>query len=196
MYASTGLVARDSGGERGTEMACEVASGFPSIGMKSSIAPPLSDVDAAPAAETTDVGRTTPVEPLLAESSDRFCMFPVRYQEIWKMYKMAEASFWTGACASLVPSLWHACTDRFAKRSVHALSNQPWRYSVFVRVSPYVQRQHHAATCPSVADSLSFRRPHVHGVNFARKICTFSVSCVFSNIMCARVLCICIYVCV
>ena len=39
------------------------------------------------------------VEPLLAESSDRFCMFPVRYQEIWKMYKMAEASFWTGTRA-------------------------------------------------------------------------------------------------
>ena len=34
-------------------------------------------------------------EPLLAESSDRFCMFPVRYGDIWEMYKKAEASFWT-----------------------------------------------------------------------------------------------------
>ena len=35
-------------------------------------------------------------EPLLTPSSDRFCMFPIRYQEIWRMYKQAESSFWTG----------------------------------------------------------------------------------------------------
>ena len=34
-------------------------------------------------------------EPLLAESTDRFCMFPIQYEDIWKMYKQAEASFWT-----------------------------------------------------------------------------------------------------
>lgn len=35
-------------------------------------------------------------EPLLAESSERFCMFPIQYQDIWEMYKKHEASFWTG----------------------------------------------------------------------------------------------------
>jgi ribonucleoside-diphosphate reductase subunit M2 len=35
-------------------------------------------------------------EPLLDENNDRFCMFPIKYPEIWEMYKKAEASFWTG----------------------------------------------------------------------------------------------------
>ncbi|EGW33444.1 uncharacterized protein SPAPADRAFT_50323 [Spathaspora passalidarum NRRL Y-27907] len=34
-------------------------------------------------------------EPLLKENSRRFVMFPIRYHEIWQMYKKAEASFWT-----------------------------------------------------------------------------------------------------
>jgi ribonucleotide reductase beta subunit family protein with ferritin-like domain len=36
-----------------------------------------------------------PVEPILVENSDRFVLFPIKHQEIWKMYKKAEASFWT-----------------------------------------------------------------------------------------------------
>ena len=35
-------------------------------------------------------------EPLLRDNPERFCMFPVKYQQIWEMYKKAEASFWTG----------------------------------------------------------------------------------------------------
>ncbi|ESK97534.1 ribonucleotide reductase small subunit [Moniliophthora roreri MCA 2997] len=34
-------------------------------------------------------------EPLLKESRRRFVLFPIQYQEIWRMYKRAEASFWT-----------------------------------------------------------------------------------------------------
>nr|OQO25768.1 Ribonucleoside-diphosphate reductase small chain [Rachicladosporium sp. CCFEE 5018] len=34
-------------------------------------------------------------EPILAENGQRFVLFPIRYQEIWQMYKKAEASFWT-----------------------------------------------------------------------------------------------------
>ncbi|CAO1620439.1 unnamed protein product [Sympodiomycopsis kandeliae] len=34
-------------------------------------------------------------EPLLVESTRRFVLFPIRYHEIWQMYKKAEASFWT-----------------------------------------------------------------------------------------------------
>ena len=36
-------------------------------------------------------------EPLLDDNPDRFCMFPIKYSNIWEMYKKAEASFWTGA---------------------------------------------------------------------------------------------------
>ncbi|KAB5557946.1 ribonucleotide reductase [Coniochaeta sp. 2T2.1] len=34
-------------------------------------------------------------EPLLAENPGRFVLFPIKYHEIWQMYKKAEASFWT-----------------------------------------------------------------------------------------------------
>ncbi|KAJ3074002.1 Ribonucleotide-diphosphate reductase (RNR), small subunit [Rhizoclosmatium hyalinum] len=35
------------------------------------------------------------VEPILAKNSKRFVLFPIKYQEVWQMYKKAEASFWT-----------------------------------------------------------------------------------------------------
>ncbi|KAF6148488.1 hypothetical protein GIB67_038843 [Kingdonia uniflora] len=34
-------------------------------------------------------------EPLLTPTPDRFSMFPIKYPEIWEMYKKAQASFWT-----------------------------------------------------------------------------------------------------
>merc|ERR1719346_200967 len=35
------------------------------------------------------------VEPLLKENPRRFVILPIQYDAIWKMYKKAEASFWT-----------------------------------------------------------------------------------------------------
>lgn len=34
-------------------------------------------------------------EPLLMEDKSRFVLFPIKHHDIWKMYKNAEASFWT-----------------------------------------------------------------------------------------------------
>src|ERR1700741_253547 len=34
-------------------------------------------------------------EPLLTENKDRFVLFPIKHNDIWQMYKKAEASFWT-----------------------------------------------------------------------------------------------------
>lgn len=34
-------------------------------------------------------------EPLLLENTRRFVLFPIKYHEVWQMYKKAEASFWT-----------------------------------------------------------------------------------------------------
>ena len=34
-------------------------------------------------------------EPMLAASSGRFVLFPIQHADVWKMYKQAEASFWT-----------------------------------------------------------------------------------------------------
>eukprot|EP00958_Prasinococcus_capsulatus_P018380 scaffold2141_cov350-Prasinococcus_capsulatus_cf.AAC.3 len=36
------------------------------------------------------------MEPILAKTNARFSMFPIKYQQVWEMYKKAEASFWTG----------------------------------------------------------------------------------------------------
>ncbi|XKL63212.1 hypothetical protein PGB90_005576 [Kerria lacca] len=35
------------------------------------------------------------LEPLLKENPGRFVVFPIKYHDIWKMYKKAEASFWS-----------------------------------------------------------------------------------------------------
>lgn len=35
-------------------------------------------------------------EPILMDKTQRFCTFPIRYKQLWEMYKKAEASFWTG----------------------------------------------------------------------------------------------------
>ena len=49
------------------------------------------------------VGLIQVSEPLLDENPDRFCMFPIKYREVWEMYKKAEASFWTGLHSSWTP---------------------------------------------------------------------------------------------
>lgn len=44
-------------------------------------------------------------EPILQENKDRFVLFPIKHQEIWHMYKKAEASFWTAEEIDLSPDL-------------------------------------------------------------------------------------------
>jgi ribonucleotide reductase beta subunit family protein with ferritin-like domain len=44
-------------------------------------------------------------EILLAENPNRFVLFPIKYPEVWKMYKKAEASFWTAEEIDLVPDM-------------------------------------------------------------------------------------------
>ncbi len=34
-------------------------------------------------------------EPILQENPNRFVLFPIQYNDVWQMYKQAEASFWT-----------------------------------------------------------------------------------------------------
>ena len=35
------------------------------------------------------------MEPLLTENPNRFVLFPIQHNDVWQMYKKAEASFWT-----------------------------------------------------------------------------------------------------
>eukprot|EP00892_Ulva_mutabilis_P008532 jgi/Ulvmu1/6050/UM027_0028.1 len=46
-------------------------------------------------------------EPLLTESTSRWCMFPVQYNSIWEYYKKAEASFWTAEEVDLAHDMKH-----------------------------------------------------------------------------------------
>lgn len=52
-------------------------------------------------------------EPILKEQNQRFCMFPIRYKELWEMYKKAEASFWTAEEVDLSRDMqqWEALSD-------------------------------------------------------------------------------------
>lgn len=60
--------------------------------------PDIEDQD-APEDKTPTVAPTIKpeeaYEPLLQENPQRFVLFPIKYHEIWQMYKKAEASFWT-----------------------------------------------------------------------------------------------------
>jgi len=46
-------------------------------------------------------------EPLLDPNPSRFCTFPIKYNDIWEMYKKAEASFWTVEEVDLSEDLKH-----------------------------------------------------------------------------------------
>jgi ribonucleoside-diphosphate reductase beta chain len=45
------------------------------------------------------------VEPILQESQNRFVLFPIQYDNIWKMYKAAVNSFWVAEEIDLQPDL-------------------------------------------------------------------------------------------
>uniref|UniRef100_A0A8C5QDU8 ribonucleoside-diphosphate reductase n=1 Tax=Leptobrachium leishanense TaxID=445787 RepID=A0A8C5QDU8_9ANUR len=46
-------------------------------------------------------------EPLLRKNPRRFVIFPIQYPDIWKMYKQAQASFWTPEEVDLSKDLTH-----------------------------------------------------------------------------------------
>ncbi|XP_056877480.1 ribonucleoside-diphosphate reductase subunit M2 B [Takifugu flavidus] len=52
-------------------------------------------------------GSETQGEPLLEENPRRFVIFPIQYPDIWKMYKQAQASFWTVEEVDLTKDLAH-----------------------------------------------------------------------------------------
>lgn len=59
----------------------------------------LATVEASTNASGTDPLSAAPegeaAEPILAESADRFVLFPIEYDSVWQMYKQAQASIWT-----------------------------------------------------------------------------------------------------
>ena len=63
-------------------------------------------------------------EPILTESENRFVLFPIQHQDVWEMYKKAEASFWTAEELDLAHDLvdWEKLSDneRFFIKNVLA----------------------------------------------------------------------------
>jgi ribonucleoside-diphosphate reductase beta chain len=52
-------------------------------------------------------------EPLLKENPNRFVLFPIAHQDVWEIYKKAEASFWTAEEVDLSKDTkdWETLTD-------------------------------------------------------------------------------------
>ncbi|XP_066530815.1 ribonucleoside-diphosphate reductase subunit M2 B isoform X1 [Hoplias malabaricus] len=51
--------------------------------------------------------QSTDDEPLLRENKRRFVIFPIQYPDIWRLYKQAQASFWTVEEVDLSKDLAH-----------------------------------------------------------------------------------------
>ena len=60
-------------------------------------------------------------EPLLKDNPNRFVVFPIEYHDIWRMYKKAEASFWTVEEVDLSKDLVH--WDLLKKEEKHFVSH-------------------------------------------------------------------------
>ncbi|KAK6255043.1 hypothetical protein SCA6_016348 [Theobroma cacao] len=60
-------------------------------------------------------------EPILKKQNQRFCMFPIRYQTLWEMYKKAEASFWTAEEVDLSQDVQH--WDALSNSEKHFISH-------------------------------------------------------------------------
>lgn len=64
------------------------------------------------------------IEPILKENKERFVLFPIQHEDIWKMYKQAEASFWTAEEIDLSHDLkdWERLTDGERHFITHVLA--------------------------------------------------------------------------
>jgi ribonucleoside-diphosphate reductase subunit M2 len=64
------------------------------------------------------------MEPLLDPNPDRFCAFPIKYHDIWEMYKKAEASFWTAEEIDLQEDIkhWNSLNENEQYFIIHVLA--------------------------------------------------------------------------
>jgi ribonucleoside-diphosphate reductase beta chain len=64
------------------------------------------------------------MEPLLTENPNRFVLFPIQHNDVWQMYKQAEASFWTAEEIDLSQDQkdWDALNDNERHFISHVLA--------------------------------------------------------------------------
>ena len=53
------------------------------------------------------------MDPLLAPSEERFCLFPIKYPDVYEFYKKSVASFWESSELDLSDDMahWERLTD-------------------------------------------------------------------------------------
>ena len=63
-------------------------------------------------------------EPILRENPGRFVIFPIKHDAVWKMYKQAEASFWTAEEIDLANDMtdWEKLNDNEQHFVSHVLA--------------------------------------------------------------------------
>jgi ribonucleoside-diphosphate reductase subunit M2 len=63
-------------------------------------------------------------EPLLEENPNRFVILPIKYSDIWKMYKDQMAAFWTAEEIDLATDVkdWEKLTDNERHFIKHVLA--------------------------------------------------------------------------
>jgi ribonucleoside-diphosphate reductase beta chain len=64
------------------------------------------------------------MEPILKQTTDRFVLFPIKYHDIWDMYKKAMASFWTAEEIDLYSDLddWNSLNEQEKHYISHILA--------------------------------------------------------------------------
>ncbi|KAJ1656390.1 Ribonucleotide-diphosphate reductase (RNR), small subunit [Dispira simplex] len=75
-------------------------------------------------AELARIRKLEAEEPLLKSNPGRFVLFPIKYHEIWQMYKKAEASFWTAEEVDLSKDMhdWERLNDNERHFIKHVLA--------------------------------------------------------------------------
>ena len=68
--------------------------------------------------------QTHSIEPILRDNPNRFVLFPIQHDDIWKFYKQSEASFWTAEEIDLSADLehWEKLTDNEKHFVKHVLA--------------------------------------------------------------------------
>mmetsp|Transcript_69064 Transcript_69064/g.101185 ORF Transcript_69064/g.101185 Transcript_69064/m.101185 type:complete len:336 (+) Transcript_69064:739-1746(+) len=56
---------------------------------------------------TAEITKKVSTDPILAPNSQRFVLFPIKYHQVWEMYKKHEASFWTVEEVDLSQDMTH-----------------------------------------------------------------------------------------
>ena len=73
--------------------------------------------------DLVDIKKNEHNEPILKEVSNRYVLFPIKYPEIWNMYKKAVASFWTPEEISFMDvDEWNRLTDNEQHFIKHVLA--------------------------------------------------------------------------